>query len=414
MAAVVWLATAATGYSQFFCSLGSSPPTLAESLDSASSVVLAQRLSPEHPADEDEDNESPEETKTVTTTWRVLQVLKGSPSLAVGQQIVVNDRQRGRPGEQYVLMDYLVDDGKSYEWGNQHDITPASWNYLRRLPEPEIPPVQRLTYVLNFLEHSDSIIAADAYLEFENADFKHLEQLARQLSPDKIRPWLVNADSSQSRREVYGKLLGLCGDASDALWLEKAILNSNGEFRLGLQGVVSGYLLLRKDKGLDVLDKHVFENRSAIFSETFAGMNALRFMWTYGGDRISPDRLRRSMRLLLERPDIADLALGDLARWKDWSVQDVVMTKYGTGEFSVPSYKRAVVRYLISSIEDVSNAPGQSPQGQSPPAHVSHGKELLETLRQKDPKVVGDVESMWQRIHSKPMETPQTTEKNEP
>lgn len=404
----MWLVTAATGYSQFFCGLGSSPPTLAESLDSASSVVLAQRVSPEQPVD-DEDQPQTDDVKPQTTIYRVLQVLKGPPSLAVGQQIVISDRQSGRPGERFVLMDYLTDDNKSYEWGLQYDVTAASWSYLRRLPEPEVPAVQRLTYVLNFLEHPDSIVAHDAYQEFENADFKDLEQIARLLSPDKIRPWLVNSETSPPRSEVYGKLLGLCGDASDVRWLEQSILNSNGELRLGLEGQVSGYLLLSKSSGLDVLDKQVFVNPNACFSDTFACLNALRFMWKYGGDRISSDRLRRSMRLLLERPDIADLALGDLGRWKDWSVQDVVMSKYGNAEFSVPSYKRAVVRYLISSTEDV-------PSGaeQPPPIHVRHGKELLDKLRQTDPKVVAQVEALRRTLNSEQLKTPKTTEKIDP
>ena len=150
---------------------------------------------------------------------------------------------------------------------------------------------------------------------------------------------------------------------------------------------MGGYLLILKDKGLDVLDKEKLANKKVPFSETFAAMQALRFMWTYGAGKISPDRLRQSMRILLDRPEMADLVIADLARWKDWSIQDKLMAMYGEGDYNIPSIKRAIIRYTLASTKDIAAGGGASQ-----PAHVTHGLKLIEELRKKDPKTVSETE----------------------
>src|SRR5262249_40182699 len=133
--------------------------------------------------------------------------------------------------------------------------------------------------------------------------------------------------------------------------LEDKIVEKTEDFRLGIDGIMGGYLLLTGDKGLEVLEKDKLENKQAPFSETYAAMQAIRFMWQYGDNRISPDRLRASMRVLLDRQELADLVIADLSRMKDWSVQDKLMSMYDD-EGNIPSVKRAIVRYMLSSTRD--------------------------------------------------------------
>ncbi len=52
------------------------------------------------------------------------------------------------------------------------------------------------------------------------------------------------------------------------------------------------------------------------------------------------------MRMLLDRPELADLVIADLARWEDWSVQDKLMAmqvqnlQLGQGRGGFYSYER--------------------------------------------------------------------------
>jgi hypothetical protein len=142
-------------------------------------------------------------------------------------------------------------------------------------------------------------------------------------------------------------------------------------------------------KGKFVLDKQG-EKIAVPFSETYSAMQSLRFMWTYGDGRISKDRLRQSMRVLLSRPELSDLVIADLARWKDWSVQDRLMGYYGADDYDIPSIKRAIVRYMLAATKDM-------PKGDDVPMpeHVRKAKKNLVELRERDPKTVREAERFF-------------------
>ena len=116
------------------------------------------------------------------------------------------------------------------------------------------------------------------------------------------------------------------------------------------------------------------------FSETYAAMQALRFMWSYSEGRISKPRLRQSMRILLERPELADLVIADLARWKDWGIQDRLMAMYNDKDFNVPAIKRAVVRYMLVCTKDIPKGGAAGPL----PKHVQDAMKHLALLRKRE------------------------------
>jgi hypothetical protein len=262
---------------------------------------------------------------------------------------------------------------------------------VSQAPSPESPVAKRLEYFAKYLEYPDSTIATDAFSEFANAQYKDVVAVAKDLPHEKLRKWIADPETAQTRLGLYGMMLGLCGDEDDAKLLEKKMLDANGDFRLGIDGVMYGYLLITGDKGLAVIDREKIEKKKKVpFSETFAAMTALRNMWTYGNGRIEPERLRQSMRLLLDRPELADLVIPDLARWKDWTVQDRLMEMYDSEEFNIPAVKRAIVRYLLVCSRDVSTGP----DGTVNP-YAADAKQLLEGLRKKDPKTVSEAERFF-------------------
>jgi hypothetical protein len=97
------------------------------------------------------------------------------------------------------------------------------------------------------------------------------------------------------------------------------------------------------------------------------------------------------MRVLLDRPDLADLVITDLARWQDWSITDRLMEVYHDDEYNIPSIKRAIVRFYLvaerAKTEDMEN-----PQ---PLETALKAKEYLATLRQEDPKTVQAAERFF-------------------
>ncbi|MFN5896442.1 MAG: hypothetical protein ACK48Y_02880, partial [Planctomyces sp.] len=225
-----------------------------------------------------------------------------------------------------------------------------------------------------------------------------IKPLKDRLPREKILGWLNDPKVSVTRVGFYGLMAGLCGKPEDAAVLERKIMTLDADFRLGIEGVMAGYMLLRGEEGLKVLEDGKMRTKVAQdasgkevplpFSETYAVMQALRFMWTYEPERISQERLKASMRILLERQELADLVITDLARWKDWSVQDRLMAMYADEKFAIPAIRRAIVRYLYYCSQEKGEQGADGVEVR--PESAVRADALLKELEQKDPKTVSD------------------------
>lgn len=136
--------------------------------------------------------------------------------------------------------------------------------------------------------------------------------------------------------------------------------------------------------------------------DVFAAQQAVRFMWTNAPGTIAPQRLQQSIRQLLDHPDLRDLAIADLARWKDWSIQEQLAETYTANPDLPLAVRRAIIRYLIVSTKDVAASEAAGSQAASPtapqsavPQHVVRGLRLLNALRTRDPKTVADAERFF-------------------
>ncbi len=378
-----------------FCSAPSL--TLAEQLAQADAAVLVQWA----------EGTKPTETSAGTTVYEIKQIVRNHKgALKVGERITLPRYRASKVGDLFMLMGSK---GTAIEWGSPLEVSEASFNYIAQAPAPETPTAKRLAYYLKFLEYPDPLVANDAYGEFANAPYEDIAQLSDTMPREKLRKWVTSPETPATRLGLYGLLIGLCGDKDDAQAIEKRIVEETEDFRLGIDGLMSGYLLLTGNDGLEVIEKTKLKDSSVPFSETYAAMQALRFMWKYAEGRIEPERLRESMRILLERPELADLVIADLARWNDWGVQDRLMTLYrrthepakktDDGEevqdpYNIPSIKRAIVRYMLVSSKDV---PEEAVAGKETelPTHVVKGREYVEELRKLDPKTVQQAERFF-------------------
>ncbi len=415
----------ATAHSAHCCPFCSAPSlTLTEQLTQADAAVLVQWV----------DGKPPEEKAAGSTTYMVVEVARGpKDKIKKDEKITVPRFRAGKKGDLFLLTG--VKD-KEIDWQAPLEVSEASYQYIVQAPSSETPTAKRLEYFLKFMEFPDQLVSNDAYGEFANAPYEDILKIRGKMDRTKIAKWLTSKETSATRIGLYGLLLGLCGQPEDAEVMRKKIEEKTEDFRLGIDGVTSGYLLLTGGDGLDIIDKTKLRDKKAPFSETYAAMQALRFMWSYGNDRITKERLRQSMRELLDRPELADLVVADLARWEDWSIQDRLMSLYGEGDYNIPSIKRAIVRYLLTAakvnppkanppkFDDpkktdnsvAANSPkpeelpattkSDLPKGDDPknsdsakpielPAHVLQARANLEALREKDPKTVKDAERFF-------------------
>ena len=299
------------------CPFCSAPQlTLAEMIDQYDHLVLASWVQGTRPTSE----------SAGSVDFMIVAVGRSQEDqLKTGQTLTLPFYVSGKEGEQFALMgpgtDYL-------NWQSPTKVTEESWEYIRDCPAPEKDPERRqkrLAWFLRFLEHPELLVSNDAYGEFASAKYETIRTLKDQMPRDELRNWVGNAETPVTRVALYGMMLGLCGSIEDAAILEQRIMTVDSDFRLGLEGIMSGFLMLTGEEGLQKLEDAKIscstytdkagEEKKLPFSETYATVNALRFMRKYEPECVPLERLVGSMYLLLDRPELSDLIIADLARW---------------------------------------------------------------------------------------------------
>ena len=209
-------------------------------------------------------------------------------------------------------------------WDPYAPVSIEAIRYIRNAPGLSIPPVQRLPYYLKFLENPDPLLSIDAWAEFANANYEDVKSVKDRMPREQLRQWIADPTTTPERLGLYGMMLGLCGNADDAAFLERQIgvVPPTGRedekfFRYGTDGLMGGYLLLTGEDGVNFLEQTRLKPDVPTDS-IYAAVQAIQFVWSYESNLIPQSRLKSSMRRLLANRDQRILAITNLARWKDW------------------------------------------------------------------------------------------------
>jgi len=371
----VFLVAQSITYACPFCSAPSL--TLSEQMQQADAVLQIAYVSAE----------KGESGEAGTTTYKIGKIVKAPEGLLKqGDTLELSGYRSAKAGDLFLLTGTQT---ASIEWGSPLDVSQEAFNYIVNAPAPELTYEKRLPYFLKFLEHQDEVISNDAYGEFANAPYEEIAKVADQIPTQNVREWIASEKTVPTRLGLYGLLLGLAGNEKDAKVMLTKINEPTQDFRLGIDGIMSGYLMIAKSDGLKEMANTKLKAKDVPFSETYAAMQALRFMWKYEEGTIPKDDLRAAMRLLLERPELADLVIADLSRWEDWAVTDRLIAMYDEEDFSIPSIKRAIIRYLLVCSSEVQVSAVDAP------AYATKAAKALEDIQEKDPKIYRDAKRFF-------------------
>ncbi|MCX7418550.1 MAG: hypothetical protein NT013_03305 [Planctomycetia bacterium] len=365
----------------------SSPTTLADQIADSNFILLADRVSGD------------EQMKQ--TTFVIRHVERDEfEELRVGDSVSIPYFSKIEPSGSQLILGSKNQAGE-LNWQCVGEVTEARLNYILEAPAANVAATRRLPYFVQFLESADSLIADDAFLELDFAEWKDLLACSQQLPRNTLREWLRDPKTQPKRAGLYAMLLGICGDKSDAEFLLAHIRQPTNDFRLGIERYEIAYLWRTGEPGLKVLDDLKLRPKNVVFSERYAVMQAIRFVMGQGSERISRERACESVRLLLAEPEFADLVIADLQRWEDWSVQNRLMSLYGQGEYNLPPIKRAIARYLLAAgkiTTPISGNPDklgtEIPESEQLP-HVLQARSCLERLCKQDIKTVQQAERLF-------------------
>lgn len=326
--------------------------------------------------------------RPASTTYKVIDVAKSKGErFKIGDEIKTDGYFQGKRGVRYSLMTPNANRG----WYHPGEVDDTFWQYLKHLPPPTEDPekaVERASLFISWLEHDEAVIAQDAHKELSSLPYESLREIARQIPRDKLRKWIKERRFKGLHLSFYSLCLGIVGESQDADLLKRIVLELGPQdtYRMGIEGVMTGLVMLHGEEALDFLDHDRLlaatyktsagKEHKVPFAELYAVIQTLRFLWTYEPDVIPQERLKKSMRILLDRPELADLVIADLTRWADWSIQAELMKMYDDKEFDIPSVKRAIIRFLYRCSK---TAPVGSDEAIFAEKH-------LQALKEKDPK----------------------------
>ena len=346
--------------------------TLSERWQEASVVVVA-RCRPARPGED------------ASVEYEVLSVERDAEKvLRTGDRIVLSESST--PGREVLLFGSRTA-GEDVNWGEILESDTAVLEYIRNAPLKDAK--ERLAYFQAFLGHETPTISNDAWGEFANAPYEEIVPVAREFDPTRLRKWL-DTPGRVAHYSLFGMMLGLCGRPEDTAALEQRALKLEGEDAVtqGVDGITGGYLLLAGEPGLAKLEKAVLHNPAASQYAVLDRLKAVRFLWTYGEGRIPRERLKLSVRRLLDRKDMAESVLPDLSRWKDCSSVDTVAALYGTPDFHRRSQKQTVVRFLLTCAQDV-------PKGEQPSEAALKARKHIEALQKREPALVEPILKLY-------------------
>jgi hypothetical protein len=283
--------------------------------------------------------------------FRVHRALKGSKRIGSRDMLAARLDLAVRPGDLVLLfgrVDGANPDGEM-TW-HAVGVDETSYAYFARSPSPQAPMHERLRYFAQYLEHPDPLVAEDAYLEFGHAPFSDVARMADVLPNANLRNWLVDPRVPQSRKGFYGLAIALAAPdeerSATADFLRGLVIEPADDFRAGFDGILGGYLLLAGPTGLDLIESRYLADPSSADGDVRHALTALRFYHEFGRE-IPQARLSGAVAQLLVRPEFAEAAITDLARWNGWNMLEQVVKVYARPTSDVRT-RRAVVGYLLA------------------------------------------------------------------
>lgn len=274
--------------------------------------------------------------------FQVVTIVKGKELVESAQSIEAIYFGEAKVGTTFLVM--AVDPPKLM-WSTPLEVAKTTQDYILKLDSLPKDPVARLEFFQKYLENEDEELARDSYDEFANSPYDAVKALKSKMEHTQLIGWIQDAEVPASRRRLYLTMLGVCGSEKDLPMLEELLSSSDRKKKAGLDALIGCYLTLKGPDGLKLIEDLFIRNKKSEYADTYAAVMALRFHGTES-DVIPRERILVSMRYMLERPQLADLVIPDLARWEDWSQIDRMVKLFKDADEETSWVRVPVINYL--------------------------------------------------------------------
>jgi hypothetical protein len=284
---------------------------------------------------------SQRDIETGKVRMKVEHVLKGADLVQVGDEIEAIYYGEVELGRRFMLSGV---DPPQMQWSCL-PVSPRAEEYLAKVSQLADDDLERLRFFYRFLQDEETMLARDAYDEFAVAPYAAVKKLAPEMDHAQLVKWISDPEMPTDRRRLYLTMLGVCGDEKDLSMLEEMLRSTSKSSRGGLDAMIACYLTLANEKGLPLINELFLANKQAPYADTYQAIMAIRFHGTEG-DVIPRSALVESLHHVLDRKDLADLVIPDLARWNDWSQIDRLVELFVNADPENNWVRVPVVNYL--------------------------------------------------------------------
>lgn len=286
-------------------------------------------------------SESIRDETTGKVQLKVISVLKGDALVKPDQMVTAVYYGTVEPGRRFMLSGA---DPEDIQWSCL-PINETSEKYLLKITKLPDDALERLKFYQDYLQHPESMLNRDAYDEFAITPYPVVQALKPFMDRKQLVEWIRDPEMPADRKRLYLTMLGVCGDESDVPMLAEMLQSTQPTTRGGLDALIACYLVLAGEKGLPTIDEMFLKNPKAPYADTYAAIMAIRFHGTET-DKIPRSLLVQSLHHVLDRKDLADLVIPDLARWGDWSQIDRLEQLFVEAEKDNNWIRVPVVNYL--------------------------------------------------------------------
>jgi hypothetical protein len=284
--------------------------------------------------------------KQADGSFYVHDVLKGASLIhadTVGHVSIV------RSSQPYLLFGKTTRTGHS-EWTRATPASNVVLEFLSRAMGAAESGPQRLHVFWPYLWSSDSSVADDAYYQFAKENYQQIKAFASHVDRQQVIAAIEQPGLLPHFRLLMLKLLGACGEPSDAEIPWQILTSSDVRQLRGLETVIASYLSLAGHEGLERLTQVLLRDRDTDYAVTFAAIQAIGFQLTEE-EKIPRVELLKALHSLLDNQEIADVVLADLAEWDDWTAVDKANELFRRAAPDRPWLRVAAAKYLIACPE---------------------------------------------------------------
>ena len=274
--------------------------------------------------------------------FKIIEVLKGKEHLKGATEISVLYFGQAQPGTKFLIMG--VEPG-NLNWSTPITVSKRSLAYIRELQKLPEKGVERLQFFQEYLEDPEDMLARDAYDEFARADYEVVQGLKPHMNRQKLLAWINDGQIPASRRRLYLTMLGVCGTQADVPALAEMIKSDSRQAKFVLDALIACYLMLKGPDGVSLVEDRFLANPKAEYTDIYSTIMALRFHGEQA-EVIKRDRLLTAMKHMLDRPQLADLVIPDLARWEDWSARERLVKLFKDSDKESSWVRVPVLQYL--------------------------------------------------------------------